>query len=181
MRLTLTNTVVVSGLLGFVLLGCTSGSSGSGSSGVAALRGRYLPGTTRSSWSALTDFPNPPAGVRERLYARSKNGSFNVFLFDFQARALASTLYEHPPQGFVPLSGPTGMPSPSRGLALVGPCGSATCPLGAGVMLRRADVVILVWWVSHTPLEDSTRADREKVYPYANDCLKLLSSVGLPS
>lgn len=161
--------------VGIVMTAC-----GQGLAGFSALNGRYLPDTTRSTWTALAE--HPLAGTSETLVARSKNGRFYVELFDFASSDVASAFYERPGGGTVePIPGATGIVSPARGL-LYAPCGSGlACTAEVGTMALRSRVVIFVFWLTKTQTAGANNSYLSTIAPYVKGCLTLLSSVGLPS
>lgn len=177
----------------------TMTQTASGMAAFNALNGRFLPGTTNRTWSALAMLAPPPSGASEHLYATSNDQAFYVHLFDFRTAVLASDFYYHPiAVTYLPLPGPTGVAPPSRNINLLSSCspGSSrgdptpppsieaeTCSVGVGTFALRSNVVIWVYWLSHIPTT-TKKADSARlatVTPYVKDCLSLLASVGLPS
>lgn len=190
--------------------------------GFSALKGRVLPGTRAykpggdSGWNPIGPESSPPTNVGGLAstplvtYPALDGLLPQVEFLAFKTKAAATKFYESPPArwqdsilSFNPLDGPTGVPSPSRGLDIfscadgvkAGRCvGANTCSgyLSTAIILQRGKIVVLAEGAAPGdpcgPSDRSTQGDPAATdppsalasdTPYAKKALSLLHQVKL--
>jgi len=183
----------------------TTGSATSkpASTGLAALNGKYLPGTSHPTWFAFSAGSAPsPATVEE--VAMAPTLATSVALLGFASQTDATSFYNAPPPairnfvvgalGYSPLSASTGIAAPSRALDLrscpgeghgpyllsSGQCsnGSSSFSIGVSVIFQRGDAVGFVAFLTSSRPTKGNAAELSNISTPVKSAVSLLAQLG---
>jgi hypothetical protein len=172
--------------------------------GFHALDGQQLPGTSADNWGQLAEPATSPGSATDMEQTSSNDLAYSVAFFNFSSPTDATAFYNNPPAairgfvagalGYAPITGSTGVATPSKGLDLRSCTGEGSGPsflptgqcsdgnsfsVGIATILQRGSAVIFVGYLTGSITQHGDPAELAKVRPYASDALQLLSRVGL--